>query len=68
MATHASRDTSTGLTFEQQAVIHRKDGVDISKTKLKKFLTEHGVKEPTKYLSWMFSPMRLIIFLKLMKL
>ena len=56
MATHASRDTSTGLTFEQQVSAHRKDGIDISKTKLKKFLTEKGVKNPTEYLSWMFQP------------
>ena len=56
MATHASRDTSTGLAFEQQVSAHRKDGIDISKTKLKKFLTEKGVKNPTEYLSWMFQP------------
>ena len=56
MATHASRDTTTGLTFEQQVVIHRQDGIDISKTKLKKFLAEKGVKDPTEYLSWMFQP------------
>ena len=56
MATYASRDTSTGLTFEQQVSAHRKDGIDISKTKLKKFLTEKGVKNPTEYLSWMFQP------------
>ena len=56
MATHASRNTTTGLTFEQQVVIHREDGVDISKTKLKRFLKEHGVSDPTQYLSWMFQP------------
>ena len=56
MATHASRDTTTGLTFEQQVIIHRQDGINISKTKLKKFLAEKGVKEPTQYLSWMFQP------------
>ena len=56
MATHASRDTSTGLAFEQQVSANRKDGIDISKTKLKKFLTEKGVKNPTEYLSWMFQP------------
>ena len=56
MATHASRDTTTGLTFEQQVVVHRQDGIDISKTKLKKFLAEKGVKDPTEYLSWMFQP------------
>lgn len=56
MATHASRNTTTGLTFEHYATIHRKDGIDISKTKLKKFLAERGVKDPTEYLSWMFQP------------
>ena len=56
MATNASRNTTTGLTFEQQVSAHRADGVDISKTKLKKFLKEHGVEDPTKYLSWMFQP------------
>lgn len=56
MATHASRNTTTGLTFEQQGTIHRQDGINISKTKLKKFLAEKGVKEPTQYLSWMFQP------------
>ena len=35
MAVHASRDTTTGLAFEQQVQIHREDGLDISKTKLK---------------------------------
>lgn len=56
MATNASRNTTTGLTFEQQVSAHRADGIDISKTKLKKFLKEHGVEDPTKYLSWMFQP------------
>lgn len=56
MATNASRNTTTGLTFEQQVSVHRADGIDISKTKLKKFLKEHGVEDPTKYLSWMFQP------------
>ena len=56
MSTHASRDTSTGLNFEHQVIIHRQDGIDISKTKLKKFLNERGVSNPTDYLSWMFQP------------
>ena len=56
MATHASRDTTSGLTFEKMAVIHRQDGVNISKKKLKTFLQERGVKDPTEYLSWMFEP------------
>ena len=54
--THASRDTTTGLTFEKLAQIHRTDGVDISKKKLKKFLQERGLSDPTEYLSWMFEP------------
>lgn len=56
MATHASRNTTTGLTFEQQVQINRTEGVNISKTKLKKFLKERGVEDPTQYLSWMFQP------------
>ena len=55
MATHASRNTTTGLTFEQQVDMTRKDGVNISKTKLKKFLVDRGV-NPLDYLSWMFQP------------
>ena len=34
MATHASRDTTTGLTFEQQTMITRKDGINISKKRI----------------------------------
>lgn len=57
MATHASRDTTTGLLFEQQTInFCRQNGEDISKTKLKKFLIKHGVEDPTQYLSWMFQP------------
>ena len=56
MAVHASRDTTTGLAFEQQVQIHREDGLDISKTKLKTFLKDKGVTDPTEYLSWMFQP------------
>lgn len=56
MAVHASRDTTTGLAFEQQVQIHREDGLNISKTKLKAFLKEKGVTDPTEYLSWMFQP------------
>lgn len=53
--THASRNTTTGLEFERQAAINRKDGINISKTKLKKFAKEHGV-NLTDYLSWEFQP------------
>lgn len=56
MATHASRNTTTGLQFEQQVVIYQKDGINISKTKLKTFLKERGVTNPLEYLSWMFQP------------
>ena len=56
MATHASRNTSTGLIFEQQVTVHRQDGVNISKTKLRTFLKKRGVANPTQYLSWMFQP------------
>lgn len=56
MATHASRDTRTGLMFENKAVINNSNGINISKTKLKSFLKERGVNNPTDYLSWMFQP------------
>ena len=56
MATHASRDTTTGLTFEEQVNMHRSDGVNISKKRLKAFLREKGLNDPTQYLSWMFEP------------
>ena len=55
MATHASRNTSTGLTFEQQVQMNRKDGEDISKTKLKSFFSKRNI-NPLDYLSWMFQP------------
>ena len=55
MATHASRNTTTGLTFEQQVDMTREDSVNISKSKLKKFLIDRGV-NPLDYLSWMFQP------------
>lgn len=54
--THASRNTTTGLAFEQQVTMCHTNGIDISKTKLKKFLIEKGVADPTQYLSWMFQP------------
>lgn len=56
MATHASRNTITGLRFEEQVTIHRQDGINISKTKLKSFLKEKGISDPLQYLSWMFQP------------
>lgn len=54
--THASRNTTTGLTFETQAVIARNDGINLSKTKLKDWCKERGVKDITEYLSWAFQP------------
>ena len=54
--THASRNTTTGLNFETQAIIARKDGINISKGKLKSWCKEHGVSKITDYLSWNFQP------------
>lgn len=57
MSTNASRDTTTGLKFEEEVKVKEiKNCVDISKTKLKKFLKEKGINNPTQYLSWMFQP------------
>lgn len=53
--THASRDTTTGLTFEHQAKIARKDGVNLSKRHLATWVKEKGI-NPTDYLSWVFQP------------
>lgn len=55
MATHASRDTSTGLDFEAKVRMDRTDGVDISKTKLRTWVKDHGV-NILDYLSWIFQP------------
>ena len=55
MATHASRDTSTGIAFENKVKVQT-DGVNISKTRLKTFLQSKGIADPTDYLSWMFQP------------
>ena len=54
--THASRDTSTGLNFESQVNMVRSDGINLSKTKLKKWCQVRGVKDITDYLSWAFQP------------
>jgi len=54
--THASRNTTTGLEFEKQAIIARKDGIDLSKRKLQSWCKEHGVSDITEYLSWAFQP------------
>ncbi len=42
MATHASRDTTTGLEFEKQ-VSCEKDGIDLTKYKLYKYLDSQGI-------------------------
>lgn len=56
MATHASRNTSTGLNFENYIKTSHTNGINISKTKLKTFLKDKGLNDPTEYLSWMFQP------------
>ena len=47
--------TLTGLNFEQQATIARTDGINLSKTNLKRWIKEKGLKL-TDYLSWEFQP------------
>ena len=46
MATHASRDTSTGLKFEELVSI-RGTGINLSKHALYRFLKERGIKWET---------------------
>lgn len=53
--THASRDTSTGLKFEEQIRIDRKDGINISKKRFCTFFKEKGI-DVLDYLSWRFEP------------
>lgn len=53
--TTASRDTTIGLTFEQQATIARTDGEDLSKRKLASWCLKRGI-NITDYLSWAFQP------------
>lgn len=43
MATHASRDTTTGLRFEEKVQIQN-NGINISKTQLYTWLKQKGVK------------------------
>ena len=52
--THASRDTSSGLLFEEQAQL-QVAGINLSKGKLCKWVRSKGI-EPTDYLSWEFKP------------
>ena len=40
--THASRDTTTGLLFEEKAKIE-KEGIEVTKHKLYKYLAEKGI-------------------------
>lgn len=42
MATHASRDTTTGLMFENYVTM-KASGIDVSKTKLYGFLKNNGI-------------------------
>lgn len=53
--THASRDTTTGLLFEDKVRVES-IGQNISKKKLCKFLRDSGLKDVTEYLSWNFEP------------
>lgn len=53
--THASRDTSTGLKFEEQIRLDRKDGINISKKQFCKFFESKGI-NVLNYLSWRFEP------------
>lgn len=56
MAIHASRNTLTGLTFEQKAALDRKDGVNISKKKFCSFFKTTFNIDPLDYLAWKFEP------------
>ena len=53
--THASRDTTTGLIFEDRVRV-QSSGLNISKTQLCPFLREKGISNVTDYLSWEFRP------------
>lgn len=53
--THASRNTNTGIVFEQEAKNLCKCGVDISKTKFCKFFADKNI-DVLDYLSWKFQP------------
>ena len=55
MATHASRNTITGLEFEARMRIDRTDGENISKSRLKTWAKGKGV-NVLDYLSWAFQP------------
>ena len=53
--THASRNTTTGLLFEDKIRVES-IGQDISKKGLCKFLKDKGLKNITDHLSWNFEP------------
>lgn len=52
--THASRDTTTGLDFEKKIKI-KEQGIDLSQTKLYKYLKENGI-DWTKIISRQIRP------------
>ena len=54
--THASRNTTTGLSFEKQVNMVRNNSIDLSKTKLKQWCKKQGINDITDYLSWNFQP------------
>jgi hypothetical protein len=57
MATHASRDTITGLIFEKKVKpLVNNGGQDISKKRLKQFCADMGIGDIVQYLSWSFEP------------
>lgn len=41
--THASRDTTTGLRFEEEVTVH-KDGINLTKNALYSYLKKQGIK------------------------
>lgn len=43
MATHASRDTTTGLTFETMVHAAKVNGIDVTKHKLYTYFKEHNI-------------------------
>ena len=54
--THASRDTTTGLLFEQYTNRLQKEGINISKKKFCSFLESKGIDNVLNHLSWRFEP------------
>ena len=54
--THASRNTTTGLLFEQKVNLNQENSINISKKKFCKFLESKGLTNVLDYLSWKFEP------------